>query len=244
MPQPFFDIDITSQATTGSLVAGRGIRRLTKPVVAYIIEQPTAYEGFATFRCGDANTEEAVREVQQTAGRLYTNTTTMTQTPVVVEDDSGGIVGYCSIHRRTALSAEPWIAERYIVAFGRDLTYRKYLLRDGVTHVGEALIRAGLDMIALEAKGRSMPSVSALVKPENGNSHRVLEAFDFECTPTTSTGFGQDLLWRESGLAPPSALPLGVYVPPERPAPPPKPPGRNDPCTCGSGRKYKKCCGR
>jgi SEC-C motif len=21
------------------------------------------------------------------------------------------------------------------------------------------------------------------------------------------------------------------------------PPGRNDPCPCGSGRKYKKCCG-
>lgn len=27
---------------------------------------------------------------------------------------------------------------------------------------------------------------------------------------------------------------------PVRAAPPP---GRNDPCTCGSGRKYKKCCG-
>ena len=23
----------------------------------------------------------------------------------------------------------------------------------------------------------------------------------------------------------------------------PKEPGRNDPCTCGSGKKYKKCCG-
>ncbi|HXK94534.1 MAG TPA: SEC-C metal-binding domain-containing protein, partial [bacterium] len=21
-------------------------------------------------------------------------------------------------------------------------------------------------------------------------------------------------------------------------------PGRNDPCPCGSGKKYKKCCGR
>lgn len=28
----------------------------------------------------------------------------------------------------------------------------------------------------------------------------------------------------------------------EEPTTPP-PPGRNDPCTCGSGRKYKKCCG-
>ncbi len=23
-----------------------------------------------------------------------------------------------------------------------------------------------------------------------------------------------------------------------------KTPGRNDPCPCGSGRKYKKCCGK
>jgi preprotein translocase subunit SecA len=23
-----------------------------------------------------------------------------------------------------------------------------------------------------------------------------------------------------------------------------KEPGRNDPCPCGSGKKYKKCCGR
>jgi len=37
----------------------------------------------------------------------------------------------------------------------------------------------------------------------------------------------------------------------EPPLPPPvepvrveKSPGRNDPCPCGSGRKYKKCCGR
>ncbi len=37
----------------------------------------------------------------------------------------------------------------------------------------------------------------------------------------------------------------------EPPLPPPvepvhvdKTPGRNDPCPCGSGKKYKKCCGK
>jgi preprotein translocase subunit SecA len=38
----------------------------------------------------------------------------------------------------------------------------------------------------------------------------------------------------------------------DEPAPPPpvepvhadKEPGRNDPCPCGSGKKYKKCCGK
>ena len=28
-----------------------------------------------------------------------------------------------------------------------------------------------------------------------------------------------------------------------RPEPAPPKPGRNDPCPCGSGKKYKKCCG-
>lgn len=23
-----------------------------------------------------------------------------------------------------------------------------------------------------------------------------------------------------------------------------RPPGRNDPCSCGSGKKYKQCCGK
>jgi preprotein translocase subunit SecA len=35
-------------------------------------------------------------------------------------------------------------------------------------------------------------------------------------------------------------------LPPERPLPVKSEPkvGRNDPCPCGSGKKYKKCCGR
>jgi preprotein translocase subunit SecA len=40
--------------------------------------------------------------------------------------------------------------------------------------------------------------------------------------------------------------------PDDEPLPPPvepiqkseSPPGRNDPCPCGSGKKYKQCCGR
>ncbi len=43
-------------------------------------------------------------------------------------------------------------------------------------------------------------------------------------------------------------LQVGPTLPPLAPAPdgasPPPLVGRNDPCPCGSGRKYKKCCGR
>jgi len=42
----------------------------------------------------------------------------------------------------------------------------------------------------------------------------------------------RDRLLRQQGIAPEAA-----------PAPPARPVGRNDPCPCGSGRKYKQCCG-
>jgi uncharacterized protein len=44
--------------------------------------------------------------------------------------------------------------------------------------------------------------------------------------------------WRELGL--PAPQPLAAEAPR---APAPARPGRNDPCPCGSGKKYKKCCG-
>ena len=236
-----------TKSATRRRSTARGVRRLTGPVHAYILNhgEPERYEGFTTFNAGDPNTEEAVREVHQTAERLHAGTITMAQTPVVVEDASGGFIGYCSIHRRPPFgypdgNPRPWIAERYIVAVGRDLEYRKCPLRDNTTYVGEIVVRAGLDMIAIEAVGKPMPSVSALVRPENGSSHRVLETYGFVCTPTTTTG-SQDVLWREAGESLPPAPGLDVYVPPFSPA---GGVGRNDPCPCGSGKKFKKCCER
>ena len=45
-------------------------------------------------------------------------------------------------------------------------------------------------------------------------------------------------VWRAAGLPRPQVLEIGV---PAEAAP--KGPGRNDPCPCGSGKKFKKCCG-
>lgn len=233
---------------TGGRSTARGVRRLTDPVHAHILDydKPRRYEGFTTFNAGDPNTEEAVGEVHRTAERLQAGTTTMAQTPVVVEDASGELIGYCSIHRRPPFGyadGDPraWIAERYIVAFGRDLEYRKCPLRDNTTYAGEIVVRAGLDMIALETVGKPMPSVSALVRPENSGSHRVLETYGFKCTPAPAAGLSQDVLWREAGEPLPPAPSLDVYVPPFSPA---AGVGRNDPCPCGSGKKFKKCCER
>ena len=232
----------TTTPVDGPQTATRGVRRLTGPVFAYVLDhdKPTRYEAFTRFSCGDP-ADVAVGEVQDTAGRLYGGNLRVTQTPVVVEDGAGALIGFCSVHRREhPYPASPWIAERYIVAFGRDLHYRGCALRDGTTHVGEILMRAGLDMIAGETEGRPMPSVSALVRPENGDSRRALQAFGFDWQPAAETGYEQDLLWRQPGRPLPPPLGVDVYVPPIAPAARPR---RNEPCPCGSGRKYKKCCG-
>ncbi|HYM55389.1 MAG TPA: SEC-C metal-binding domain-containing protein [Solirubrobacteraceae bacterium] len=237
-------------AVTPGAAAARGVLRLTGPLYARILDldKPTRYEAFDAFCCGDPDTEKAVGEVQLTAQRLRTGMVELAQTPVVVEDEAGRLVGYCSVHSRSRSGypdghLRPWIAERYVVAVGRDLDHRKCLLRDGVTRVGEILLRAGLDMIALEAEGRPMPEVSALVRSENVDSQRLFDAFDFLCLPATATGFTQDLRWRHAGTPLPPPPGPDVYVPPERPVPTPANVGRNDPCPCGSGRKYKRCCG-
>jgi hypothetical protein len=236
-----------SPAHTGARRASApGVRRLTGPVRAHVLGDPAAYPALASLRCGDASSETAAREVEQTAARLVARTTTMAQTAIVVEDDSGAPLGYASVHRRPPLGYDdqgprPWIADRYIVAFGRDRARRDHPLRDSSTRVGEVVVRAALDMIALEAPGRPMPSVSALVRPENESSHRVLQALGFENLPMATTGFHQDLRWRDRGLPLPAPLPRDVYVPPTESAL--QPPGRNDPCPCGSGKKWKHCHG-
>lgn len=241
---------LTTTPVAAPRTPGRGVRRLSGPVHAHVLDldKPRRYDGLLTFRCGDPDTEKAVAEVQQTARRLHAGSTEMTQTPVVLEDDAGELIGYCSVHRRNPReyldNALPYIADRYIVAFGRDLRFRKCLLRSNLTSVGAVLVQAGLDMIALEAERRPMPSVSALVRRENGDSHRIFESFGFKLRAGLAAGTGQECRWRARGTPPPPSLPLDVYVPPERPAPPPEPAGRNEPCTCGSGNKFKKCCGR
>ena len=52
--------------------------------------------------------------------------------------------------------------------------------------------------------------------------------------------------WRDERVAIPASLPAGGgYVPPvQSAAGKSERVGRNDPCPCGSGSKYKKCCGR
>ncbi len=58
---------------------------------------------------------------------------------------------------------------------------------------------------------------------------------------TALVEFALDERLRLHGLAPVFSEDDGEVE--AEPEPPPKKTGRNDPCPCGSGRKYKKCCG-
>ncbi len=55
----------------------------------------------------------------------------------------------------------------------------------------------------------------------------------------------EDIDWEDGSddtFAPPVHEPT-PYTPPQPYVAPPRT-GRNDPCPCGSGKKYKKCCGK
>jgi hypothetical protein len=147
---------------------GLGIRRLTGPVRARILDDPASYEQFANFRCGDPETSRSAREVNLTARRLGAGEAALPHVPVVVEDESGELVAFCTIYR---CPQRHLVAEAYITAMGRSEEFRGSYLRDGVTTPGMIALIAGLDMVAIAWQGRPMPQVWARVLRGNKRSH-------------------------------------------------------------------------
>lgn len=144
----------------------------------------------------------------------------------------------------------------YIGAVGRLDSLANHRLSDGRTSVGAALMRLIHDVVALEVDGRPFPAVCARVLPGNDRSHRAFDASGYLNYPKSHTGRAkQDIRWRPASPPEPRLDP-SVYLPPETLPGGPRlgtimrpikrlnlPTGRNAPCPCGSGRKYKKCCG-
>ncbi|MFP4173955.1 MAG: DUF1186 domain-containing protein [Candidatus Hydrogenedentota bacterium] len=93
-----------------------------------------------------------------------------------------------------------------------------------------------------------------LVEPFFMNFYEVEEVFAkgkervLEVLPTNVPGPIDDTIedmehWACFRETPRQSYPSPSPVPEARPAPKPHKVGRNDPCPCGSGKKYKKCCG-
>jgi SEC-C motif/Acetyltransferase (GNAT) domain len=253
----------TTRATTQPGAAGRGIRRLTGPVHARIVSHPASCPGFATIHVGDTTKSRSAREVQTTARLLALDLPETEHTPVAIEDDAGKLIGFITLRRKAF--EEKHCPEIDITAYGRDLSCRGLYLRDGKTTVGEAVVIAGLEAVALAFEHQPMPRVWARVLSDNASSHRILEKLNFTLRPPFShpleTQAGNFVIQEDQPVrvrpyTTPLPWPLDpeVYVPPEKPRTPflvpleenkhfPLPGlGRNDLCICGSGRKYKKCC--
>ena len=239
----------------------RGVRRLTRPVYADIITDPESYEGFDTIRVGHAATSRCVREVQTTARRLAAGIPETEHTAVVVEEESGEMVSFCTIRRNPML--EQFYPEVDITAFGRDLAYRGVRLRDGTTTTGEIAIIAALDAIALSFEGANSPEVWARVLTDNTSSHAIFDRLQFlhlkglvhpGPVPGVFLREDQELRIQHANKPLRWLLDPEVYVPPEKPSGsflvpvdhtkqfPSLQLGRNDLCICGSGKKWKRCC--
>jgi preprotein translocase subunit SecA len=98
--------------------------------------------------------------------------------------------------------------------------------------------------------------VEVTIEGENGGAPQPPQ--QRRAAPGSSTGGGRNVSYSGGGTAQPSALAMAAasagaaegYAEEEAPAPveqrrvtPDEQIGRNDPCWCGSGKKYKKCHG-
>jgi hypothetical protein len=196
----------STQAAPRTLRTGRGIRRLTAPVRARILEDPAAYEQLARFDCGDGR---SAAEVHFTAGRLASGEATLPQVPVVLEEQSGELIAFCSIYRYPQRHLVP---EAYINAFGCEEAYRGYRLRDGVTTPGFAVLTAALEMIAIAWEGLPMPQVWARVLSGNRPSCALFDRLGFLNLGAIIVARSSERLLREDQQV--RLLPSGTPLPP------------------------------
>jgi SEC-C motif len=254
-----------SSSETRLRTAGRGVRRLTRPVYARIVTDPSSYKGFSTIRVGDAATSRSTREVQTTARLLSKGVRQTDHTAVVVEEESGELIAFATV-RRSPFPVERFFPEVDVTAFGRDVNYKEVKLRDGTTTCGEIAVIAALDVIALAFGELPSPEVWARVLPKNAGSHAIFDRLQFlHLKPLRQpvqlhpgklavAVEDQDLRVQHANKPLEWVLDPEVYVPPEKPAEPfltpmdhtnpPRPftMPRNGLCICDSGRKWKKCC--
>lgn len=144
------------------------------------------------------------------------------QTVALLSEEPGGaLLGIASIRidgnaQLRAKASTPWFVRRlssnpYVNLIARDERYRNYLLCDGRTRLGTAILRAGLEVVQHETPGRSLPTVWALVRRDNAASKRTFGEFAFYPHDRSAEN-QQDVFVRRAGrkLPPPPAE--GAYI--------------------------------
>jgi hypothetical protein len=171
------------------------------------------------FRCGDG---PAAREIALIVGNLLSGEA-LPQTVAFVNDAaSGALLGIASVRpegneQLRAKSSTPWFVRRlsanpYVNMIARDERYAGHVLLDGRTRLGSAVLRAGLEALAAELGGKTLPTVFALVRRENETSKRTFGEFAFYPHDRSSEN-QQDVFVRRAGRPLPAAPPPDAYIP-------------------------------
>jgi hypothetical protein len=171
------------------------------------------------FRCSDG---PAGREVGLIVGNLLSGEA-VPQTLAFVNDvASGALLGIASIRpdgnaQLRAKSSTPWFVRRlstnaYVNVIARDERYAGRVLLDGTTHLGTAILRAGLEALAAALDRERLPTVFALIRRENETSKRTFGEFAFYPHDRSSEN-QQDVYVRRAGRRLPPPPPLDAYIP-------------------------------
>jgi SEC-C motif len=231
-------------------------RIIDSPVRIVLLNERTArgLDVLVNFPCGkDADTHDeqrGVNEVRTVLHAVYEGRPAPTRV-VIAFDDQEAVVSLAVVGMNGdgKLTKAP-----YIEALARHDRFSGRVLRDGATSAGGVAIHGVLDMLALVHGSDNLPTVSARVLPTNAKSHAIFTQFDFAALPRTQTHTEQVMRVRPPGHPLPPPLDPSIYIPPERGTRyvprfatharlTSHKIGRNDPCSCGSGQKYKRCCG-
>jgi hypothetical protein len=171
------------------------------------------------FRCSDG---PAAREVAMIVANLLSGEA-LPQTVAFVNDAAAGtLLGIASVRpdgnaQLRGKPSTPWFLRRlstnpYVNIVARDERYPGYVLSDGRTRLGTAILRAGLEALAAELGGARLPTVWALVRRQNEVSKRTFGEFAFY-PHDRSRENQQDVYVRRAGRKLPPAPPLDAYIP-------------------------------
>jgi hypothetical protein len=171
------------------------------------------------FKVGDG---PAAKEVRMILENLISGEANPQTVAMLEHQESGILLGMAAVRmdgnaQIRAKSTTAWFLRRlagnpYVNLIARDERYRNHVLQDGRTRVGEALVRAALEVVEAEQPGPELPTVWALVQRHNLASKRAFGRFAFYAHDRSEEN-PQDVLVRRAGRRLPAPPDAGVYVP-------------------------------
>ncbi len=164
----------------------------------------------------------AGREVRMILENLLSGEANPQTVALLEHEADGALLGMASVRidgnaQIRSKSSTPWFLRRlagspYVNLIVRDERYRNHMLCDGRTRLGEALVRAALEVVGAEHSGRELPTVWALVQRQNLASKRAFARFAFYPHDRSAEN-QQDVLVRRAGRALPAPPEARAYRP-------------------------------